>query len=52
VNVTVHLSDGRRLLFVLKGRRHSLVVRAVVRAVKVVRVRGEGFGVLGPAARL
>jgi hypothetical protein len=50
--VTVHLSDGRRLLFVLKGRRHSLRVPAVGRGVKLdgVRVRGEGFGVLGPAA--
>jgi hypothetical protein len=51
--VTVHLYDGRKLLFVLKGKQHSLVVKGVPKNVKVraVRVRGEGFGVLGPAAR-
>ena len=47
--VTIHLSDGRHLLFVLKARRHSLVVRKVPRKVRVgtVRVRGEGFGKTG-----
>jgi hypothetical protein len=49
--VTVHLSDGRRLLFVLKGRRHSLVVKVPPKVrVLAVRVRGEGFGALGPAS--
>jgi hypothetical protein len=50
--VVVRLGDGRRLFFVLKGARHSLVVRGVPRRVRVlaVRVRGEGFGVLGPVA--
>jgi hypothetical protein len=50
--VTVQLSDGRRLLFVLRGGRHSLSVLSVPRTVHVrrVRVRGEGFGVLGPSA--
>jgi hypothetical protein len=52
--VTVHLGDGRRLLFVLKGSRHRLTVPAVPRRVRVlsVRVRGAGFGRLGPAAKL
>ncbi|MGE5408438.1 MAG: hypothetical protein ACM3NV_07480, partial [Syntrophothermus sp.] len=50
--VTVSLSDGRRLLFVLRGQRHSVVVRGVRRRAEVrsVRVRGEGFGRMGPAA--
>jgi hypothetical protein len=50
--VTVHLGDGRRLMFLLKGSRHSVVVRAVPKRVRIVavRVRGEGFGVLGPAS--
>jgi hypothetical protein len=50
--VTIHLSDGRRLLFVLKGARHTLVVRSVPPKVRVLalRVRGEGFGALGPVA--
>jgi hypothetical protein len=48
--VTVHLGDGRRLMFVLKGARHKLVVPGVPRKVRVlsVRVRAEGFGTLGP----
>jgi hypothetical protein len=39
-------------MFVLKGARRTLVVRGVPRRVRVlaVRVRGEGFGALGPAA--
>jgi hypothetical protein len=50
--VTVRLSDGRRLLFVLRGARHSLVVRSVPAKVRVlgVRIRGEAFGRLGPVA--
>jgi hypothetical protein len=50
--VTVRLSDGRRLMFVLKRGRHTLVVRGVTSGVRVlaVRVRGEGFGALGPAS--
>jgi hypothetical protein len=52
--VTVYLSDGRALLFALKGARHALVVRGVPAKVRVVRVRvrGEGFGALGPASQL
>jgi hypothetical protein len=48
--VTVDLSDGRHLFFILKGHRHSVQVPQVPRSVRVesVRVRGEGFGRLGP----
>jgi hypothetical protein len=48
--VTVDLSDGRHLFFIVKGRGHSVLVPRVPRRVRVgsVRVRGEGFGKLGP----
>jgi hypothetical protein len=51
--VTVDLSDGRHLFFILRGGRHSVLLPRVSRKVRIrsVRVRGEGLGRLGPAAR-
>lgn len=51
--VTVELSDGRHLFFLLEHDRHSLVVPQVPKRVKVrsVRIRGEAFGRFGPAAK-
>jgi hypothetical protein len=51
--VDVRLGDGRRLLFKLKGSRHSVSVPNVPAGDRVltVEVRGFGFGALGPPAR-
>lgn len=50
--VDVSLGDGRKLLFKLKGSRHSVSVPNVPAGDRVlaVEVRGLGFGVLGPPA--